>query len=288
MHFGRGKAIVDTPYLATDPVIFCKSKSLKRQSEVRLGLPSWADEQWKNVIYPKGLKKADYLAYYAQKFGFVELNATFYGSFSANQYKKWAAAVGNDFVFLPKIPSLISHRKRLKGAVNALNEFINTLNTGNSNITTVFIQLPENFTIDSLPLLEDFIQHFPPTHTLLIEFRHKSWFAQNQIVEYVAKLLFQNECGTVITDAQGAPYVLHCTVTSPFLLIRFQSVDAADYDAQRINRWADIISYLVSELPLQCCISLHQPDPVKIAPLYTLWQNTLVAKNIWSSEKAHF
>jgi uncharacterized protein YecE (DUF72 family) len=288
MHFGRGKPIVDTPYLAPDPVIFCESKSEERQSEVRLGLPSWADVQWKHVIYPKGLKKAEYLAYYAQKFGFVELNASFYGSFSATQYEKWASAVCNDFVFLPKIPSLISHRKRLKGSVNALNDFINTLSLGNSNITTVFIQLPENFTIDSLPIFENFIQHFPPTHTLLIEFRHTSWFAQNQIVEYVAKLLFHYKCGTVITDAQGAPYVLHSTITSPYVLLRFQSEDAADCDAQRINRWADIISCLLNERPLQCCISLHQPDPAKIPPLLTLWQKTLVAKNIWSPEEAHF
>jgi uncharacterized protein YecE (DUF72 family) len=42
------------------------------------GTSGWVYKGWAGAFYPKGLKQADHLTYYATQFTTVEINATFY------------------------------------------------------------------------------------------------------------------------------------------------------------------------------------------------------------------
>ena len=46
--------------------------------EIRLGTSSFTADGWSGSFYPKGMKSADYLAYYSSRFDTVEVDSTFY------------------------------------------------------------------------------------------------------------------------------------------------------------------------------------------------------------------
>ncbi len=63
------------------------------------GFPS---ERWVcrgSTEYPKGVRSADYLAFYAERFHTVEVGSTFYACPSARTVSNWAARTPEDFVF---------------------------------------------------------------------------------------------------------------------------------------------------------------------------------------------
>jgi uncharacterized protein YecE (DUF72 family) len=48
-------------------------------TQIRLGTSSFTADGWNGSFYPKGMKSADYLAYYSRRFDTVEVDSTFYG-----------------------------------------------------------------------------------------------------------------------------------------------------------------------------------------------------------------
>jgi uncharacterized protein YecE (DUF72 family) len=46
--------------------------------DMHIGTSAFTAAGWEGSFYPKGVKPADYLSYYATKFDTVELNNTFY------------------------------------------------------------------------------------------------------------------------------------------------------------------------------------------------------------------
>ena len=47
--------------------------------KIHIGTSGWNFAHWKSVFYPDRMRPADWLAFYAQRLGTVELNVTFYG-----------------------------------------------------------------------------------------------------------------------------------------------------------------------------------------------------------------
>jgi uncharacterized protein YecE (DUF72 family) len=45
---------------------------------LRIGTSAFTAAGWEGSFYPKGMKSADYLTYYATKFNTVEIDSTFY------------------------------------------------------------------------------------------------------------------------------------------------------------------------------------------------------------------
>ncbi|RMG11380.1 MAG: DUF72 domain-containing protein, partial [Deltaproteobacteria bacterium] len=45
---------------------------------MHVGTSGWSYEDWPGRFYPEGLPRSEWLAYYAQHFDTVELNASFY------------------------------------------------------------------------------------------------------------------------------------------------------------------------------------------------------------------
>jgi uncharacterized protein YecE (DUF72 family) len=54
------------------------------------------------VFYPEGLQPPEFLSFYAERFDTVELNSTGYRLPSADQFRRWAAAVPEGFEFAVK------------------------------------------------------------------------------------------------------------------------------------------------------------------------------------------
>ena len=84
--------------------------------QVLVGTSGYSYKEWKGSFYPKDLKAAAMLRYYAERLPTVEINNTFYRMPKAAVLQNWAAQVPAGFVFVLKGSQRITHCKRLKDA----------------------------------------------------------------------------------------------------------------------------------------------------------------------------
>jgi uncharacterized protein YecE (DUF72 family) len=87
--------------------------------DIRIGTSSWTDPGFLEHWYPKGLSAAERLAYYAERFDCVELNASFYGVPAERQAELWTERTPDDFVFDVKLHRYLSHHATKPDALPA-------------------------------------------------------------------------------------------------------------------------------------------------------------------------
>ena len=75
-----------------------------------IGTSGYTHKEWRGPFYPSSLPDQEQLRYYAERFGSVELNYTFYRMPTERLLRSWAAQVPGDFVFGFKAPRAITHR----------------------------------------------------------------------------------------------------------------------------------------------------------------------------------
>ena len=92
-----------------------------------LGTSSFTAAGWEGTFYPKGMRSADYLAFYAEHFATVEVDSTFYGCPSARTVGNWATRTPEGFVFSVKVPQAITHEKALVDCAAEFEEFVKTM-----------------------------------------------------------------------------------------------------------------------------------------------------------------
>ena len=73
---------------------------------ILLGTSSFTATGWQGSFYPKGLRPADYLGYYAQHFDTVEIDSTFYATPNVSVVRSWNAKTPEGFLFAAKVPQL--------------------------------------------------------------------------------------------------------------------------------------------------------------------------------------
>ena len=89
---------------------------------VRIGTSGWhyptGSGSWNGTFYPKPRPKGfDELAFYAESFDFVEINATFYGQPRAAVAAQWAARTPPNFEFAAKLYQQFTHPKMFRERV---------------------------------------------------------------------------------------------------------------------------------------------------------------------------
>jgi len=117
--------------------------------------------------------RAKWLAYYAEHFNTVEVNATFYRSFQDSVFKRWADQVPEDFRFVLKAPRLITHRKYLSGADNEIADFCRKAKLIRDRFGIVLLQLAPNTPIET-GRLDSALAAFGDTR-VAVEFRDDRW-----------------------------------------------------------------------------------------------------------------
>jgi len=142
---------------------------------VRTGTSGYSYKEWRGAFYPEKMKDAGMLAFYAARFGTVEINNTFYRMPRAALLQNWAEQVPDGFAFALKASQQITHRKRLKEAAEAVSYFFGDATTLGDRLGPVLFQLPPNLKKDA-PRLRDFLALLPPASRCAFEFRHESWF----------------------------------------------------------------------------------------------------------------
>src|SRR5437763_12169363 len=161
------------------------------------------------------------LRYYAELFGTVEINNTFYGMPKPAPLKAWAAQVPADFRFVLKATGQLTHAKRLKDAGAVVAKMLKIFDVMQKRLGAILFQLPPNFKKDAARL-DAFLALFPARRRVAFEFRHASWFADD-----VFDMLRAHRATMCIAEADEE---LHVPFVSPgdFAYIRLRRAEHSD------------------------------------------------------------
>src|SRR5262245_30480210 len=117
------------------------------------------------------------LAFYASRFGTVEINNTFYRMPKPELLQGWAEDVAQNpgFVFVLKAPQRITHVKRLQTTAAAdVGQLLEVAATLGPQLGPLLFQLPP-FQRKDAPRLREFLALLPAGTRAAFEFRHDSW-----------------------------------------------------------------------------------------------------------------
>lgn len=190
-----------------------------------VGTSSWADPGFIKTWYPPGLPARDRLAFYAERYEGVEVNASFYAVPEQTTVRRWAQTTPPGFTFDVKLHRLLSrhaapveslppHLRDLadvtargravlsdeleEAMVRAICEAVAPLDEA-GKLSALLLQLSPSFAPKrhGLDELAPLIDAFRP-HTVAVEFRHRGWVDADRLGPTLAWL-----------EARGAAFV--CT-----------------------------------------------------------------------------
>ncbi len=168
----------------------------------RIGCPMWGNRHWNGTFFAEGTKVGDYLAAYSGVFNTVEGNTTFYGLPSAQTVERWAEECEPNFNFCFKFPQRISHALRLRGAGEETQRFFSTLAPLQKNLGPFMLQLPPDFSPESMRDLRVYLQNLPNDFQYAIEVRHLDFFQDESADDQLSDLLATLEMDRVIFDTR--------------------------------------------------------------------------------------
>ncbi|MEZ4855925.1 MAG: DUF72 domain-containing protein [Gelidibacter sp.] len=209
---------------------------------IYVGCAKWNKADLKG-FYPKGTK--DELEYYARQFNSIELNATFYNNFPANQYTIWYDKTPETFKFFPKLGQSISHFKRLINVQPVVEDYLFNMVHLKEKLGTVFLQMHNNFAPKDFDRVVTFVENWPKEIPLAIEFRHTDWYNDLTIAERLYHLLESHNISNIIVDTAGRRDLMHMRLTNATAFVRYvganHSSDYARLDdwVQRLKEWQE-------------------------------------------------
>lgn len=245
MKFGKvdNPELIDftLPKIHTDTFKVLSNSDKIKAPNIYVGCAKWNRADLKN-FYPRGTK--DELEYYSNQFNSIELNATFYRNFPAEQFEKWYTKTPNDFKFFPKLGQEISHWKRLNGVEAVVNSYIDNFSNLREKLGTIFLQMHANFGPKNFKMLQNFIESWPKGLPLAVEVRHKEWFSDEAIFNDFAQLLENNNVANVLVDTAGRRDMMHMRFTNNEAFVRYVGANCkSDYD--RLDAWVLKLKELV-------------------------------------------
>jgi uncharacterized protein YecE (DUF72 family) len=209
-----------------------------------VGTSGYSYKEWKGTFYPAGLPAAKMLAFYAEHFGSVEINNTYYRMPKAETLAKWASEVPDGFTFVLKAPLWIMDPTRL-GAVQTFCDVAATLG---DKLGPMLFRVQPGFPKD-VNRLRAFLELVPRQHRVVIEFRDPSWMTDDvydALRERDAAL-----CASDTDDVGDPDSLLVATASWGYLRLRRTEYSDAQLAAwkRRIaaQRWSDAFVFFKHE-----------------------------------------
>jgi len=201
-----------------------------------IGTSGWNYKHWWNgEFYPRDVRPSDWLKFFAEHFGTVEINNSFYRLPSETAFQTWRNQVPPDFVFAVKASRFLTHIKRLKDPQGPLDLFFSRAKHLGSRLGPVLFQLPPHFKLD-LERLEIFLTILKADRSrnkvpCVIEVRDATWLVPpvfDILRAYRIALCFADWRDTHVTEP----------VTADFVYVRRHYGPAAggSYPKEKLNR----------------------------------------------------
>ena len=193
---------------------------------ITVGTSSWADPGFVEEWYPRGMAARDRLAWYADHFDAVELNASFYAVPDQGTVARWAAVTPERFTFDVKLHRLLSrHSAKLEHLPPAIRDEASTDERGRVVLTPELEAMVLDATLDAVaPLreagkLSTFLLQLSPAfeprshrldelkgiverarpHVIAVELRHRAWVEGDRL-ESTLGWLEEHGAAFVCTD----------------------------------------------------------------------------------------
>lgn len=228
------------------------------------GTSSWSSTDWYDVFYPRGLKPAEFIAYYATRYPAVEIDATYYATPSRRTLEGWRDRTPPGFKFAAKVSKVITHEKVLDGCDAELRSFVSAMEILGDRLGPLLFQFPY-FKKADFPTLESylvrmrpFVRSLPKGFRFAWEIRNKSW-----VTEELLDLLREANVAFALIDHPYVPrpqalMAGHDVVTADFSYVRWLgdryrmeeitknwSRTVRDRSSE-LREWADVIRRLVA------------------------------------------
>ncbi len=186
---------------------------------------------------------------YAQVFGAVEINSSFYKPHRRSTYEKWAASTPAGFRFSVKAPKTVTHTAKLRDAHDLLAAFVDETAGLGDKLGCLLVQLPPSLKFDA-DLAGSFfadLRGLTPA-AVVCEPRHASWFTPEgerllqtyrvgRVAADPAKVpeaaVPGGFAGTVYYRWHGSPRMYYSSYEPEALRALADSLSAAPADAER-------------------------------------------------------
>ncbi|MHB1361279.1 MAG: DUF72 domain-containing protein [Thermoleophilia bacterium] len=209
-------------------------------SELRIGTSGWNYSHWRQIFYPRGMKQAEWLTFYAQSFDTVEINTTFYRLPKPEYVENWAASVPEGFLFAVKGSRYLTHVKRLGDTGEPVERFFDLMSRFGEKAGPILWQLPPQMKLDG-DRLAAFVSALPGGWRHAFEFRHPSWFCGE-----VYDILERAGAALVIGDHPDRPREVILTAGWTYLRFHYGEEEGR-YSSDQLQRWAGRIRDLTAE-----------------------------------------
>jgi uncharacterized protein YecE (DUF72 family) len=234
-------------------------------NKVYIGTSGWAYKEWQKHFYPGDVPVKRQFQFYTTQFPTVEINATFYRLPTLRMVRGWRDKAPPGFVFAVKGSRFITHILKISAASRGLRKYFSRIKPLEKRIGPVLWQLPP-FMKKSPERLERFLKILPKSYCHAVEFRHESWYEDDEAFEVLRKY------GAAHVNLSSLRMPMNQTVTADFVYIRFHGLkDGArhDYTRAELELWANFIrkqaragqnvyAYFNNDL------NVHAPDNAKM------------------------
>jgi uncharacterized protein YecE (DUF72 family) len=199
--------------------------------QLLVGTSGFSYKEWLGRFYPEKLPASEMLRYYAQHFGTVEINNTFYRMPAESMLESWAQQAPESFTFTLKAPRRITHDKRLREIESDVAEFARRAGVLGNKLGVLLFQLPPNLKKD-LVRLHHLLSLVPKDRRAALEFRNDSWQDQE-----VYDMLRANGAMLCVTDTDAGDTPVVATSDHGYVRLR-----RTHYDDGELRTWADRIA----------------------------------------------
>ena len=202
--------------------------------KVYIGTSGWIYKSWAKTFYPDEVKGTRLLAFYAQNFPTVEINATFYRLPETKTFRGWRERAPRGFIYAVKGSRAVTHFKKLLPGAKSYDLFLERVVDLGGHRGPVLWQLPGSFKKNA-QRLEDFCKGLPKSLLHAIEFRDPSW-----LDEEILEILRRHKIGSVSLSSETMP--MNLEVTAGFVYVRFHGLAggaAHDYTRAELEPWAE-------------------------------------------------
>jgi uncharacterized protein YecE (DUF72 family) len=178
-------------------------------ASLRVGCSGWQYAHWRGDFYPADLPAARWLERYAETFDTVEVNNTFYRLPEAKTFADWARRTPDGFLFAVKASRYLTHMRRLTKPKAPLRLFLGRARRLGDRLGPVLYQLPPRWRAN-LARLEKFLDALPRGLRHAVEFRDRSWYADDVFGALAARgvaLCVHDHPGSESPRAAVGPFV---------------------------------------------------------------------------------
>lgn len=202
-------------------------------TQIHIGTSGWNYKHWLGPFYPEKFPAKNMLAFYADHFDTVEVNATHYHLPNFTSFETWRETVPENFVFAVKASRFTTHMKKLKSPRASTEKFFVRVERLREKLGPILFQLPPRWKVN-VERLEAFLSAMPRDHRYTFEFRDESWFTErvyDLLRAHNAALCFYHQMG------HDSPQ----EVTADFIYVRLHGTESkygGSYPNNALKEWA--------------------------------------------------